>query len=99
MKTKGLLAALAIVLLAGMAQAADTVTTKILRNNGGSFGSNYAFLFTGTSDGTGESAVVKVSTAALQGTPTKLKVTKIKWNVQGEGIALLFDATTADRFI
>jgi hypothetical protein len=81
----------------GSAQAADTVTSKILRNAGGSWGSSYAFLFTGTSDGTGETAVVKVSTAALQNTPTKLKITKIKWNVQGEGIAVLFDATTDDR--
>jgi hypothetical protein len=84
---------------ASLSSAVDTVTSKILRNTGGAWGSNYAFLFTNGSDGSGESAVVKVSTAALQGTPTKLKITKIKWNVQGMGVVVLFDATTDDRAI
>ena len=96
---KGIFAALAVICLASSAQAIDTVTSKTLRNAGGAWGSNYAFLFTSVSDGTGESAVVKVSTAALQNTPTKLKITKIKWNVQGMGVVLLFDATTDDRTI
>jgi hypothetical protein len=99
-RLKRFLVALFLVCAAvGYAQAADTVTTKILRNAGGTWGGNYAFLFTGTSDGTGETAVVKVSTAALQGSPTKLKITKLQWNVQGEGVAVLFDATTDDRTI
>jgi len=97
-RLKRFIAALFLVsAVVGSARAADTVTSKIMRNTGGTWGSNYAFLFTGTSDGSGESAVVKVSTAALQNTPTRLKITKLKWNVQGEGIAVLFDANTDDR--
>ena len=88
-----------VAVLAASAQAADSVTTKTLRNTGGTFGSNYAFIFSNASDGTGESAVVKVSTAALQGTPTKLKITKLKWSTQGMGVTLLFDANTDDKAI
>jgi hypothetical protein len=82
---------------ASLSNAADTVTSKTLRNTGGAWGSNYAFLFGNGSDGTGESAVVKVSTTTLQGTPTKLKITKMKWNVYGMAVAVLFDASTDDR--
>jgi hypothetical protein len=57
---------------------------------------------TGVSDGTGESAVVKVdrSTLLVPGTdtaPTKLHIASVRWNVQGYGyIKLLWDHTADD---
>ena len=84
-------------LLGGVARAADTVSSTTIRNSGGAWGGNYAFLFGNASDGTGESAVVKVSTTALQGTPSRLQITKLKWAVRGMSVSVLYDATTDDR--
>jgi len=86
-----------VALLAAAATAADTVATATLRNTSGPFGGSYAFLFGNSSDGTGESAVVKVSTAALSGTPTQLRITRLKWAVHGMNVSVLFDADADDR--
>ncbi len=75
------------------AHAVDTVSTTTIRNTNG----RYAFLFGNASDGTGESAVVKVSTASLAGTPTNLMITKLKWSTIGMSVSILFDASTDDR--
>lgn len=88
-----LLSLIALVAVTQLAHAVDTVTTATIRNTSG----RYAFLFGGASDGTGESAVVKVSTAALSGTPTNLMITKLKWSTIGESVSVLFDADTDDR--
>ena len=41
-----------------------------------------------------ESAVVKVDVSALQGAPTRVKINKIHYNVNGLIVRLLWDATT-----
>ena len=90
-------ASLCLLALASYASAADTVVSKKIQDNGGSWGGSYAFLFGNASDGTGEAAVVKVSTSTLSGTPTEMKITKMVWSVQGMAVSVLFDATTDDR--
>jgi hypothetical protein len=82
-----------IVAAAAGARAADTVSSTTIRNTNG----NYAFLFGNASDGTGESAVVKVTAAELSGTPTKFMITKLKWATIGMAVSVLFDASTDDR--
>lgn len=77
--------------------AADAVVTKTVQNAGGTWGGNYSWLFGNASDGTGEAAVAKVTAAGLNGAPTKLKITKMRWAVQGMAVSVLFDATTDDR--
>jgi hypothetical protein len=71
---------------------ADTVIAKTLRNSNG----EYAFLFGSASDGTGESAVQKVDISALDGTPTKVRITKLKWSCDGMQVKILFDHSTDD---
>jgi opacity protein-like surface antigen len=93
------IAACLAVSLVSISQAADTATTKTIQNAGGTFGGNYSFIFSNASDLTGESAVVKVSTASLSGTPTEMKITKIKWAVRGMNVHVLFDANTDDRVL
>lgn len=80
-----------------VSHAADTVVTKVIRNAGGVFGGSYQFLFGNASDGTGESAVVKVSTASLNGTPTRLKITRMRWSCDGMQVQVLFQASSSDR--
>jgi hypothetical protein len=48
---------------------------------------------TNISDGTGESAVVKVDVSALVNTPTKVKITKIWYATNGMAVQMLWDAT------
>jgi hypothetical protein len=70
---------------------ADAVTTQILYDDGG-----HAVLhLTNVSDGTGESAAIKVDASALRGggTTTRYAVERIKWATVGMGFNLLFDAT------
>ena len=80
---------------------ADAVTTQILENGL----RNWGFAFTNLSDGTGESAVVKVdgSSAGPLGVtvggvvtyPTKhLKITEIEYDVKGMALEIIWDATT-----
>ena len=80
---------------------ADAVTTTILENGP----RNWAYSFTSLSDGTGESAVVKVdgSSAGPLGVtvggqifyPTShLKITEIEYDVKGMALEIIWDATT-----
>lgn len=55
---------------------------------------NAVMKFTNTSDGTGESAVLKVDVSALSGAPTSVKITKIHYSVAGMVARLLWDADT-----
>ena len=74
---------------------ADTVTSQTIQDS-----ERKAVLkFTNVSDGTGESAVVKVDVSALAansaGTAcTSVTVSKIWWQCVGMGVELLFDAST-----
>lgn len=95
--TRVLLGALLVGATAGVSRAADTVVSKTIRNSGGSWGGSYQFLFGNASDGTGEAAVVKVSTASLSGTPTKLKITRMRWSCDGMQVSVLFQASSSDR--
>jgi hypothetical protein len=78
---------------------ADTVDTKVLFN-----GSKlYVVRLTNLSDGTGESAVIKVDISTLTGpdrvnAPSKMKVREINYNINGfTYVRLLWDATTDDE--
>lgn len=55
--------------------------------------------FTNLSDGTGESAVVKVDASALSGSPAKVTVQRIHYCVNGMVVTLLWDATTDVRMV
>lgn len=69
---------------------ADSVTSQILFD-----GTKKAIIkFTNISDGSGESAVVKVDVSALVDAPTKVKITKIWYTVSGMAVQMLWDATT-----
>jgi len=76
---------------------ADAVKTHVLLNTG----DTYVAVFTNVSDGTGEAAVVKVDKSALADVsgqvPTKLRIIKAEWCVQGfPYVNVAFDATTDD---
>lgn len=83
---------------------ADTVTTRVLRNDGQS--NKYVVHLTNVSDGVGEAAVVKVdiSTLAVRdgiaGGPTKVctytAIEKIEYNVNGMTVTLAWDHTADD---
>lgn len=81
--------------------AGDAVTTQILENGP----RNWGFAFTNLSDGTGESAVVKVdgssagplgvTIAGVTTYPTShLKITEIEYDVKGMALEIIWDATT-----
>ncbi len=85
---------------------ADAVTTQILENGP----RDWAFAFTNLSDGTGESAVVKVdgSSAGPLGVvvggqtfyPTShLKITEIQYDVKGMALEIIWDATTPQNAV
>jgi hypothetical protein len=69
---------------------ADAVSSQTLIDGN----KNAVMKFTNTSDGTGESAVLKVDVSALSGAPTRVKINKIKYSVVGMVARLLWDATT-----
>lgn len=78
----------------------DTVNTAVM-NNGDK---NYVAQFINTSDGTGESAVVKVDISGLtfsDGTvPSSLTLEEVQWNIQGfTSVTLAWDATTDDEMV
>lgn len=54
------------------------------------------YKFTNVSDGTGESAVLKVDVSGLSGAPASVKIDKIQYEVVGMSVQLLWDATTDD---
>lgn len=55
--------------------------------------------FTSLSDGTGESAVLKVDVSALNGAPSGVKIERIHYCVQGMVLTMLWDATTDVRIL
>lgn len=54
---------------------------------------NTVMKFTNTSDGTGESAVLKVDVSTLVGAPSLIKIKRIRYSVAGMVARLLWDAT------
>ncbi len=60
---------------------------------------NVVMKFTNLSDGTGESAVVKVDVSALQGAPSRVDIQRIHYNVTGMVVTMLWDATTDVRIM
>ena len=67
----------------------DTVTSQTLVD-----GSKKTVIkFTNKSDGTGESAVVKVDSSSLFNSPANLKIKKLWYMTQGMAVDVLFDAT------
>lgn len=69
---------------------ADAVATQILADSR----KNAILKFTNVSDGTGESAVVKVDVSALNGAPAEVRIDKIWYSTMGMSVQILFDATT-----
>ncbi len=67
----------------------DTVTTQIL-NDGPR---NTTIKLTNVSDGTGEAAVTKVDVSTLSEAPSKVRIDKIVYDIQGMTVQLLWDAT------
>ena len=74
---------------------ADAVATKVLVQNG----IDYIASFTNVSDGTGESAVVKVDVSALRPSVTAMHIEKIWYSCYGMSVSILYDATTDDRML
>lgn len=69
---------------------ADAVTSQTLVDT-----STWAVMkFTNTSDGTGESAVLKVDVSALSPAASLVSIAKIYYSVSGMVARLLWDATT-----
>lgn len=50
--------------------------------------------FTNVSDGSGESAVLKVDVSALMGAPTRVKIDRIFYATSTMSVRILWDATT-----
>lgn len=69
---------------------ADAVTSQTLVD-----GTKNAILkFTNISDGTGESAVAKVTASSLSGAPSEVRIDRIIANTDGMAVNILWDATT-----
>lgn len=78
---------------------ADAVTTNVLRSGG----KRYVIHMTSISDGTGETAVVKVNLSTLltvdypPQVPTYSTIDYVQWGIQGfTSVRLLWDHTTDD---
>lgn len=69
---------------------ADAVTTQTLVDGP----RNVVMKFTNVSDGTGESAVTKVTASSLSGSPTSVRIDAIEFSTDGMGVNILWDATT-----
>lgn len=77
---------------------ADTVDTIVVRNSP----REYVVRLTNVSDGTGESAVAKVTLSSLTGpglvAPTAVSLQELTWNIQGfNSVRLFWDHTTDDE--
>jgi len=75
----------------------DAVTTNVQMNGA----RNYQATFTNISDATGETAVVKISKAALLNdkgvSPARLNIKRVQWSIQGfSSVRILWDHTTDD---
>lgn len=77
---------------------ADTVSTKVIINNT----VDYVVQLMNRSDGTGESAVVKIDKSTLTGPggaePSSLRIRKIKYDCNGMGVDLFWDHTSDVKF-
>lgn len=72
---------------------ADAVSSQTILD-----GARYAVMkFTNLSDGTGESAVLKVDVSALSGAPSSVSIKRIHYDVSGMVATLLWDADTDVR--
>jgi len=75
---------------------ADAVTVSVL----GQTSTHVLVHLTNISDGTGESAVVKLDKSALVASdgaePASLDIEKVSWNCDGMAVKLLWDHTTDD---
>lgn len=60
---------------------------------------NAVMKFTNLSDGTGESAVLKVDVSALSGAPSTVRIDRIHYSVNGMVVTMLWDATTDVRIM
>lgn len=77
---------------------ADAVTARTLATilSGG----NRAIrAFTNLSDGTGESAVTKVTLSTLSGSPSQVFIKRIWFTIQGMSVRVLFDHGTDDTVL
>jgi hypothetical protein len=74
---------------------ADAVTSQTIIDGS----RNAVIKLTNLSDGTGESAVLKVDVSTLSGAPSRVKVEKIHYTVSGMVATLLWDATADVRII
>lgn len=68
---------------------ADAVTSQILVDGE----RNVVMKFTNVSDGTGETAVLKVDVSTLAGAPASVKITRIDYDISGMAVNVLWDAT------
>jgi len=67
----------------------DAVTSQIIFD-----GDQHTVIkFTDISDGTGESAVLKVDVSTLRGAPTEVTIDRIEYDISGMQIQILWDAT------
>lgn len=88
---------LALLLFSGSAFALDAVTTTVLFESK----THYVVSLTNVSDGSGESAVIKVDKSAI-GVATdgaeagSLDIEKVEWNCDGMSVRILWDHTTDD---
>lgn len=72
---------------------ADAVTTNVVFSGQ----IRYAARFTGISDGTGETNVIKIDISALPGAPTYTAIEEISWDVQGwSAVKISWDHNTDD---
>lgn len=69
---------------------ADAVTSQTLVDGP----RNVVMKFTNISDGTGESAVLKVDVSGLAGAPTAVRIDRIIAHTSGMSVNILWDATT-----
>lgn len=74
---------------------ADAVTSQTLIDGT----KNVVMKLTSLSDGTGESAVLKVDVSALNGAPSRVRLKKVHYCVTGMVATLLWDATTDVRIL
>ena len=68
---------------------ADAVTSQILVDGE----RNAVMKFTNISDGTGETAALKVDVSTLAGAPSSVKITRIEYDISGMQVSVLWDAT------
>jgi hypothetical protein len=68
---------------------ADTVTSQEIQDGR----RNVVYKLTNLSDGTGESAVLKIDVSALDGAPDEVVIERVDYDINGMTVNLLWDAT------